>query len=160
MAERKGIVALAVHFTAGVAAGTLLLRLPASPYLLSTGLLIVLASLVAVPEPVVICFQISIFAESYTPASIRKRASSELWFAFKLVSLQSHIHPKRSISRCTRVVICFQISIFAESYTPVKCLKEFSKRLWFAFKLVSLQSHIHRKNLRSKCSSSCDLLSN
>ena len=48
MAERKGIVALAVHFTAGVAAGTLLLRLPASPYLLSTGLLFVLASLVAV----------------------------------------------------------------------------------------------------------------
>ena len=48
MAERKGIVALAVHFTAGVAAGTLLLRLPASPYLLSTGLLLVLASLVVV----------------------------------------------------------------------------------------------------------------
>ena len=48
MAERAGIVALAVHFTAGVAAGTLLLRLPADPFLLSSGLLIVLASLVAI----------------------------------------------------------------------------------------------------------------
>ena len=48
MAERADIVALAVHFTAGVAAGTLLLRLPADPFLLSSGLLIVLASLVAI----------------------------------------------------------------------------------------------------------------
>jgi competence protein ComEC len=48
MAERTGIAALAVHFTAGVAAGTLLLRLPAAPFFLSGGLLIVLASLVAV----------------------------------------------------------------------------------------------------------------
>jgi len=46
MAERAGIEALAVHFTAGVAAGTLLLRLPADPSVLSTGLLLVLASLV------------------------------------------------------------------------------------------------------------------
>ena len=48
MAEWKGIEALAVHFTAGVAAGTLLLRLPGSPYLLSGGLLLVLASLTAI----------------------------------------------------------------------------------------------------------------
>ena len=47
MAERKSIEALAVHFTAGVAAGALLMRLPADPALLSTGLLLVLASLVA-----------------------------------------------------------------------------------------------------------------
>ena len=48
MAERAGIEALAVHFTAGVAAGALLLRLPADPVLLSSGLLIVLTSLVAI----------------------------------------------------------------------------------------------------------------
>ena len=46
MAERAGIEALAVHFTAGVAAGALLLRLPADPVFLSSGLLLVLASLV------------------------------------------------------------------------------------------------------------------
>ena len=48
MAERAGIEALAVHFTAGVAAGALLLRLPADPSILSTGLLLVLASLVVI----------------------------------------------------------------------------------------------------------------
>ena len=46
MAERVGIEALAVHFTAGVAAGALLLRLPTDPVLLSSGLLLVLVSLV------------------------------------------------------------------------------------------------------------------
>ena len=48
MAERKNIEALAVHFTAGVAAGTLVLRLPVSPYFLAGALLIILASLVAI----------------------------------------------------------------------------------------------------------------
>ena len=48
MAERAGIEALAVHFTAGVAAGALLLRLPADPAVLSTGLLLILASLLVI----------------------------------------------------------------------------------------------------------------
>ena len=48
MAGRKNIEALAVHFTAGVAAGTLVLRLPVSPYFLAGGLLILLASLTAI----------------------------------------------------------------------------------------------------------------
>ena len=48
MAERAGIEALAVHFTAGVAAGALLLRLPADPAILSTSLLLVLALLVII----------------------------------------------------------------------------------------------------------------
>ena len=46
MAVRENIEALAVHFTAGIAAGTLLLRLPADPVLLSSGLLLVLSTLV------------------------------------------------------------------------------------------------------------------
>lgn len=45
MAEAGDIGALAFHFTVGVAAGALLLRLPASPYLLSGALLPLLASL-------------------------------------------------------------------------------------------------------------------
>ena len=48
MAERAGIEALAVHFTAGVAAGALLLRLPADPVFFSSGLLLILASLVII----------------------------------------------------------------------------------------------------------------
>ena len=47
MAERENIVALAVHFTAGIAAGTVLLRLPVDPYFLSGGLFILVASLLA-----------------------------------------------------------------------------------------------------------------
>ncbi len=47
MAGAENIEALAVHFTAGAAAGALLLRSPADPYLLSGGLILVLASLVA-----------------------------------------------------------------------------------------------------------------
>lgn len=48
MARRESIEALAVHFTAGVAAGALLLRLPTCLYTFSGGLLIIIASLVAV----------------------------------------------------------------------------------------------------------------
>ena len=48
MAGRESIEALAVHFTAGIAAGTLLLRLSADPVILSSGLLLVLSSLVAI----------------------------------------------------------------------------------------------------------------
>ena len=96
-----------------------------------------------------ICFQISIFAESYTPLSIQPSSVTQLWFAFKLVSLQSHIHRKKAVSLQPFVVICFQISIFAESYTPwvLRCVLTLS--LWFAFKLVSLQSHIHPWTLKA-----------
>ena len=47
MAGAENIEALAVHFTAGAAAGALLLRTSANPYILSGGLFLVLASLVA-----------------------------------------------------------------------------------------------------------------
>ena len=45
MVKRESIEALAVHFTAGVAAGTLLSRIPVSAYSLSGGLFLILASL-------------------------------------------------------------------------------------------------------------------
>ena len=48
MAERENIGALAIHFTAGIAAGALLLRLPVDPHSLSGGLFLLLASLVAI----------------------------------------------------------------------------------------------------------------
>jgi len=47
MVRRESIEALALHFTAGVAAGTLLLRLPLSPYPLSAGLSVLLVSMLA-----------------------------------------------------------------------------------------------------------------
>ena len=109
---------------------------------------------------VVICFQISIFAESYTLSSFYNKASASLWFAFKLVSLQSHIHFFVFLSSAERVVICFQISIFAESYTLWCCNLFWRWLLWFAFKLVSLQSHIHSVKSVNTSTSGCDLLSN
>ena len=98
---------------------------------------------------VVICFQISIFAESYTPHASPFPFHSPLWFAFKLVSLQSHIHPYYLFDYQAYVVICFQISIFAESYTPILKHLHGTVKLWFAFKLVSLQSHIHPQCYRN-----------
>ena len=49
MAEREDIGALAIHFTAGIAAGTLLLRLPVNPYLLSGVFLTALSSSLFIP---------------------------------------------------------------------------------------------------------------
>ena len=48
MVEAEDIGALAFHFTVGAAAGALLLRLPISPYLLSCGSLLLLASLLLI----------------------------------------------------------------------------------------------------------------
>ena len=111
-------------------------------------------------DNVVICFQISIFAESYTPNSIVICLISSLWFAFKLVSLQSHIHRIIKARIPYSVVICFQISIFAESYTPAHPVSGRASPLWFAFKLVSLQSHIHLSHADEQHLGGCDLLSN
>ena len=109
---------------------------------------------------VVICFQISIFAESYTPPLVRRGKPNQLWFAFKLVSLQSHIHRSYFVCHGASVVICFQISIFAESYTPKTDEGTRHTELWFAFKLVSLQSHIHLSVEARRWCFRCDLLSN
>ena len=61
-----------------------------------------------------------------------------LWFAFKLVSLN---HWKQlQISRVDKVavVICFQISIFEPLETTKLPMMVAETKLWFAFKLVSL----------------------
>ena len=109
---------------------------------------------------VVICFQISIFAESHTLSNWLFTKGISLWFAFKLVSLQSHIHYDECHEYIHRVVICFQISIFAESHTLRKSPFNIARLLWFAFKLVSLQSHIHWDIINYHDEDSCDLLSN
>ena len=109
---------------------------------------------------VVICFQISIFAESHTLKQSEQKGIEVLWFAFKLVSLQSHIHFDDCLNSFFLVVICFQISIFAESHTLMVLLSILALMLWFAFKLVSLQSHIHWIPAEELTKPSCDLLSN
>ena len=87
---------------------------------------------------VVICFQISIFEPLKTVKHKNRSQKDELWFAFKLVSLnhwkQSHTRIRR---RCS-VVICFQISIFEPLKTVIPGKWHGKFPLWFAFKLVSL----------------------
>ena len=61
---------------------------------------------------VVICFQISIFEPLETTILDENEPLTELWFAFKLVSL-NHWKQQGMIEMTEKgVVICFQISIF------------------------------------------------
>ena len=87
---------------------------------------------------VVICFQISIFEPLETTEGANVWDGKELWFAFKLVSLnhwkQLYSDKKHTVS----VVICFQISIFEPLETTCKRTTRRPTKLWFAFKLVSL----------------------
>ena len=88
--------------------------------------------------PVVICFQISIFEPLETTEGANVWDGKELWFAFKLVSLnhwkQLYSDKKHTVS----VVICFQISIFEPLETTPLMNRWTNLSLWFAFKLVSL----------------------
>ena len=61
-----------------------------------------------------------------------------LWFAFKLVSLNHWKQREYGFNQCTYVVICFQISIFEPLETASSICATFAGKLWFAFKLVSL----------------------
>ena len=107
-----------------------------------------------------ICFQISIFAKGNTADIPSQSHSSPLWFAFKLVSLQKEIQRRESYQGSERVVICFQISIFAKGNTAEFGYCVASNLLWFAFKLVSLQKEIQPALLGGVDVNSCDLLSN
>ena len=72
---------------------------------------------------VVICFQISIFEPLETTKSLELIEVKELWFAFKLVSLNHWRQPTSWNNSLFSVVICFQISIFEplETTTANKC---------------------------------------
>ena len=61
---------------------------------------------------VVICFQISIFEQLETAGDVGEQRTIQLWFAFKLVSLNHWKQQAQKTIRSTHVVICFQISIF------------------------------------------------
>ena len=109
---------------------------------------------------VVICFQISIFEPLETTPCFSPGMLKVLWFAFKLVSLNHWKQHNGRRNFINRVVICFQISIFEPLETTYGENIQSWYRLWFAFKLVSLN---HWKQLSSQIRSllsSCDLLSN
>ena len=98
---------------------------------------------------VVICFQISIFEPLKTAMRYYYYYYTQLWFAFKLVSLN---HWKQLITRhplihlyIPLVVICFQISIFEPLKTAEAAVRHIPEALWFAFKLVSL-NHWKQQN--------------
>ena len=98
---------------------------------------------------VVICFQISIFEPLKTANMDYQAKLNELWFAFKLVSLNhwKQLSKHQEISRW--VVICFQISIFEPLKTAAMEEGKDLLKLWFAFKLVSL-NHWKQLNIYYK----------
>ena len=95
---------------------------------------------------VVICFQISIFEPLETTMERYWVPLPQLWFAFKLVSLNHWKQPTDIFELMETVVICFQISIFEPLETTVNGWYAGNTQLWFAFKLVSLN---HWKQLYS-----------
>ena len=113
-----------------------------------------------VRENVVICFQISIFEPLNTALAPKIGYDLMLWFAFKLVSLNHWIQLGRVLSTPPGVVICFQISIFEPLNTAYRRPPICTDRLWFAFKLVSLNHWIQHKGDVIKMWIGCDLLSN
>ena len=66
-----------------------------------------------------ICFQISIFEPLETADTIEVEAVNELWFAFKLVSLNHWKQQRTFAIGNQKVVICFQISIFEPLETAI-----------------------------------------
>ena len=134
---------------------------------------------------VVICFQISIFEPLETTGSPSISNMTQLWFAFKLVSLNHWKQPEyrrnlqmwvvicfqisifeplettfNEMEEKLRVVICFQISIFEPLETTRTPAIPLCEPLWFAFKLVSLNHWKQQKYRYVWGLSCCDLLSN
>ena len=111
-------------------------------------------------RPVVICFQISIFEPLGT--IIKKIWAYErvLWFAFKLVSLNHWEQSNVNVRSWNSVVICFQISIFEPLGTISSTQIAQVFKLWFAFKLVSLNHWEQCRTTPAAFNECCDLLSN
>ena len=109
---------------------------------------------------VVICFQISIFELQKTAIEGTAPLQAELWFAFKLVSLSYRRQLMRPQKLTRPVVICFQISIFELQKTARSAGGVSWKRLWFAFKLVSLSYRRQLQIITYHLPFCCDLLSN
>ena len=111
-------------------------------------------------QAVVICFQISIFEPLETTYDVRSSLYEELWFAFKLVSLNHWKQQELEEAREAVVVICFQISIFEPLETTKRDKPSYLGKLWFAFKLVSLNHWKQQLEWKILLRVSCDLLSN
>ena len=109
---------------------------------------------------VVICFQISIFEPLGTIIFCRYIVKNGLWFAFKLVSLNHWEQSQNALFKFLMVVICFQISIFEPLGTITARRRSKCYRLWFAFKLVSLNHWEQFFAFSFAFHFRCDLLSN
>ena len=99
---------------------------------------------------VVICLKISIFVVSNTTKWRKRLKPLLLWFAWKFLSLwyqtqQVIIRKVRSI-----VVICLKISIFVVSNTTFPFITRKSRKLWFAWKFLSLWYQTQRTMRRSR----------
>ena len=118
------------------------------------------SNLYSIQTNVVICFQISIFEPLKTAFSIMLGQHFLLWFAFKLVSLNHWKQLFNYVIRTSFVVICFQISIFEPLKTALTLKNIKRMKLWFAFKLVSLNHWKQRDASADMTRNCCDLLSN
>ena len=112
------------------------------------------------PSWVVICFQISIFEPLKTTRQSVTIGGLKLWFAFKLVSLNHWKQRHRTLISDAKVVICFQISIFEPLKTTQCSCYVLCAKLWFAFKLVSLNHWKQPRCIPHIFPVGCDLLSN
>ena len=111
-------------------------------------------------HPVVNCFQMCIFARGKTTYSFDTLSIFLLWIAFKCVSLQEEKQQHLQQYPVKQVVNCFQMCIFARGKTTMYLYRTTWKRLWIAFKCVSLQEEkqLNAKTLYEMIC--CELLSN
>ena len=137
-----------------------------------------------VSKNVVICLKNRTFAVSQTSQFAWQVVPILLWFAWKIVLLQYHKHPKQpnphrkhrcdlleksyfcSITNIPAtlkwyngyVVICLKNRTFAVSQTSVVCDHVPQRELWFAWKIVLLQYHKHPSLRKARQENGCDLL--
>ena len=109
---------------------------------------------------VVICLQISIFELLNTTNTFSWIMHFQLWFAYKLVSLNYWIQQTYRYQQMKAVVICLQISIFELLNTTTPGAWRKKQMLWFAYKLVSLNYWIQQERITEAYEARCDLLTN
>ena len=100
---------------------------------------------------VVNCFQICIFTQAKTTKGSGSLSTSLLWIAFRFVSLHKLRQQTYSIRLSEQVVNCFQICIFTQAKTTVGINACTIRRLWIAFRFVSL----HKLRQLERCGCIC-----